>query len=141
MYRDDQCAVCGAALPPDHVYCREHAVEVDDRLHRIGATLDRVLDDLPELAQLVGEIAPETWEWLSDESGDADTWPPSLDLRLQLHADQVDVDVDSEPGRVRVDLATELLDWARAATEAMERAKLRRVARACADASGADAAY
>lgn len=141
MYRDDQCAVCGAALPPDHVYCREHAAEVDDRLHRIGATLDRVLDDLPELARLVGEIAPETWEWLSDEAADPDEWPPPLDLRLHLHADQIDVDVDSEPGRVRVDLTTELIDWARAAADAMDRTKLRRVAQACADASGADAAY
>jgi hypothetical protein len=141
VYRDDQCAVCGAALPPDHVYCREHAAEVDDRLHRIGATLDRVLDDLFELARLLSEIAPETWEWLSDESGDTDEWPPALDLRLRLHADQVDVDVDSEPGRVRVELDTELLDWARAAADAMERATLRRVAQACAEAKGADAAY
>jgi hypothetical protein len=141
VYRDDQCAVCGAALPPDHVYCREHAAEVDDRLHRIGATLTRVLDDLPELAQLIGEIAPETWEWLSDEVGADDEWPPALGVHLQLHADQVDVDVDREPGRVRVDLATELRDWVDAAAGAMERADLRRVARACADASGADAAY
>ncbi len=141
MYRDDQCAVCGAALPPDHVYCREHAAEVDERLHRVGATLGRVLDDLPELARLVGEIAPETWEWLSDEQGVAEEWPPALDVRLSLHADQVDVDVDSEPGQVRVDLATELRDLVQAATDAMERAELRRVARACAEASGADAAY
>lgn len=141
MYRDDQCAVCGAALPPDHVYCRDHAAEVDDRLHRIGALLDRVLDGLPQLTQLLDEIAPETWDWLSEVTDVDEAWPPPLPLRLLVHADQFDVDVDSEPGRVRVLLETDLHAWAAATDAAMRQVGLRRVAQACAKATGADAAY
>ena len=141
MYRDDECAVCGAALPPDHVYCREHAAEVDDRLHRVGELLGRVLDDLAQLARLLDEIAPATWDWLSDEAGDAAEWLPPLALRLHVHADQLDVDVDSEPGRVRLDLEADLPAWCGATVTAMEGASLRRVAQACMEATGADAAY
>lgn len=141
MYRDDECAVCGTALPPDHAYCREHAGQVDDRLHQIGELLDRVLDDLPRLARLLGEIAPETWDWLSDDSGADDDWPPPLELGLQLHADEFEVDVDSEPGRVRLDIETALATWCRSTVSAMDSAGLREVARACAHARGADAAY
>lgn len=141
MYRDDQCAVCGAALPPDHVYCREHAAQVDDRLHRIGALLDRVLDDLPQLERLLAEVAPETWDWLADGAAvDAD-WPPALPLRLLLHADAFDVDVDSEPGQVRVRLETDLRTWSQVTGAAMDEVGLRRVAQACGKAAGADAAY
>lgn len=141
MYRDDQCAVCGAALPPDHVYCREHAAEVDERLHRIGALLDRVLDDMPQLTQLLDEVAPETWDWLSEATDVDAEWPPPLPVRLLVHADQFDVDVDSEPGRVRVLLETDLHAWAAATDAAMRQVGLRRVAQACAKATGADAAY
>jgi hypothetical protein len=141
VYRDDQCAVCGASLPPDHVYCREHAAQVDDRLHRIGALLDRVLDDLPELAQLLDEVAPDTWDWLADEVGDIDDWLPPLALRMHVHADQLDVDVDSEPGRVRLDVEADLLTWCATGAAAMDAARLRRVAQACTKATGADAAY
>lgn len=141
MYRDDECPVCGAALPPDHVYCREHAAEVDERLHRVGDLLHRVLDDLPRLSQLLDEIAPETWEWLSDETGDATAWPPPLALRLQVHADQFDVDVDSEPGRVRLDVECDLSAWCRTTVAATDDARLRRVAHACTETTGADAAY
>jgi hypothetical protein len=141
VYRDDQCAVCGAALPPDHVYCREHAAEVDDRLHRAGELLGRVIDDLPQLARLLDEIAPATWDWLSDEAGDMAEWLPPLALRLHVHADQLDVDVDSEPGRVRLDLEADLPTWCRATVTAMDDASLQRVAQACMEATGADAAY
>jgi hypothetical protein len=141
VYRDDECAVCGSALPPDHAYCREHAAQVDDRLHEIGVVLDRLLDDLPRLAQLLDEIAPQTWEWLSDESGDADVWPPPLVLRLHQHADEFEVDVDSEPGRVRIDLETPLRTWCHSTASAMDGVRLRTVAQACAQARGADAAY
>ncbi len=137
MYRDDECAVCGAALPPDHAYCREHAAEVDDRLHQIGSLLGRVLDDLPRLGRLLGEIAPQTWEWLSDLADDPSDWPPPLALRLHLHADQVDV----EPGRVRVDLEADVRGWCLASASAMDEARLRSVAHACASATGADATY
>ncbi len=141
MYRDDECAVCGVSLPPDHAYCREHAAEVDERLHQIGILLERMLDDLPRLAHLLSEIAPQTWEWLSDATGDAGDWPPPLALRLRLHADQLDVDVDSEPGRVRIDIESDVEPWCRATASAMDDARLLTVARACASATGADAAY
>lgn len=141
MYRDDECAVCGAALPPDHVYCREHAAQVDDRLHQVGVLLDRVLDDLPQLSRLLDEIAGETWDWLSDEADDPDDWPPPLALGLPVHADEFEVDVDSEPGRVRIDLELPLQSWCHATATAMDVARLRTVARACAQARGADAAY
>lgn len=141
MYRDDQCAVCGEALPPDHAYCREHASQVDDRLHQIGELLDRLLDDLPALTQLLAQIAPDTWDWLSDDAGSDEQWPPVLDVRVRLHADQVDVDIDSEPGRVKVDLDGDLLTWCDALRTALERADLRTVAQTCARADGAGAAY
>lgn len=141
MYRDDECAVCGVSLPPDHVYCREHAAEVDERLHRIGALLARLLEDLPQLTRLLDEIAPETWDWLADEQGVPSDWPPPLALRMQVHADQLDVDVDSEPGRVRLDVESELRDWCAATMSAAEAAQLHRVARACCEATGGDATY
>jgi hypothetical protein len=141
VYRDDQCAVCGAALPPDHVYCREHADQVDDRLHEIGALLHRLADDLPALTRLLDQVAPETWEWLSDSMGMEEQWPPPLPVQMRLHADQVEVDVASEPGQVRVDLDADLLTWCDALRAAMEAADLRVVAQACAQAHGAGAAY
>jgi hypothetical protein len=141
VYRDDQCAVCGAALPPDHVYCREHAGQVDDRLHEIGALLRRLTDDLPTLTRLLDQVAPETWEWLSDSMGTEEQWPPPLPVQLHLYADQVEVDVASEPGQVRVDLDADLLTWCDALRAAMEAADLRVVAQACAQAQGAGAAY
>lgn len=141
MYRDDECAVCGTALPPDHAYCREHAAEVDDRLHEVGVLLDRALDDLPRLSRLLSEIAPETWDWLSDEVDDDRDWPPPLALALQVHADEFGVDVDSEPGRVRIDLQTSLRSWCSATASALDVAGLKTVAQACTQARGADAAY
>ena len=141
MYRDDQCAVCGAALPPDHVYCREHAGEVDDRLHEIGTLLHRLVDDVPALTRLLDQVAPETWEWLSDSMGREDQWPPPLPVRLRLHADQVEVDVASEPGQVLVDLEVDLRTWCDALREAIKATDLRTVAQACAQATGAGAAY
>lgn len=141
MYRDDQCAVCGAALPPDHVYCREHAGEVDDRLHEIGALLHHLLDDLPALTRLLDQVAPETWEWLSDTMDSDQQWPPPLALHLGLHADQVDVDVAGEPGQVDVLLDIDLATWCRALRAALVKVDLRTVADACTHARGAGAAY
>jgi hypothetical protein len=141
VYRDDQCAVCGAALPPDHVYCREHAGEVDDRLHEIGTLLHQLVDDVPALTRLLDQVAPETWEWLSDSMGREDQWPPPLPVRLRLHADQVEVDVASEPGQVLVDLEVDLRTWCDALREAIKATDLRTVAQACAQATGAGAAY
>ena len=141
MYRDDQCAVCGAALPPDHIYCREHAADVDERLHRIGAVLHRMLDDIAVLPGLVDQVAPETWEWLSDMMDSDERWPPQLRLDLRLHADQVEVDVDSEPGQLRVAVQPDLAHWCHTTGAAMDAADVRAVAWACEVAQGAGAAY
>jgi hypothetical protein len=123
------------------VYCREHAGQVDDRLHELGALLRRLSDDIPALTRLLGQVAPETWEWLSDTMGSDEEWPPPLALQMRLHADQVEVDVASEPGQVRVDLDAELLTWCEALQAAVDAAKLRVVADACEQAQGAGAAY
>jgi hypothetical protein len=123
------------------VYCREHAGEVDDRLHQIGALLHRLTQDVPALTRLLGQVAPETWEWLSDSMGVDEDWPPALPVRLRLHADQVEVDVASEPGQVLVDLDVDLRTWCDALREAMDKTDLRTVAQACAQATGAGAAY
>ena len=133
--------MCGAALPPDHVYCREHAGQVDDRLHHIGELLQRIADDVPALTRLLDQVAPETWEWLSDSMGSDEQWPPPLAVRMRLHADQVDVDVAGDPGQVRVDLDADLATWCDALRTAIEATDLRAVADACLDAEGAGAAY
>ena len=144
MYRDDVCAVCGESLPPDHFYCREHAVGVDDRLHEIGALLERVAADLPSLAALLDDIAPETWDWLAEqhESGDEELlWPPAPHLDLRVHADEVDVDVDTEPGRVRIQLQTGMQPLLAALARSLAAADTDRLAAACAQAEGADATH
>lgn len=133
--------MCGAALPPDHVYCREHAGQVDDRLHQIGELLRRIADDVPALTRLLDQVAPETWEWLSDTMGSDEQWPPPLAVRMRLHADQVDVDVASDPGQVRVDLDADLLTLCDALRVAIEATDLRSIADACLHAEGAGAAY
>ena len=139
MYRDDVCAVCGESLPPDHVYCREHAADVDDRLHEIGALLPRVAADTARLARLLDQIAQETWDWLaSREPGDPD-WPPTPPLDLTADAEDVDVEVDTTPGMVRVGLQLQLamvVDLAARAT-----AQAEAFARACAGAEGANATH
>ena len=144
MYRDDVCAVCGESLPPDHFYCREHAAEVDDRLHDIGALLERVGADLPALAALLDDIAPETWDWLAEQCETDDEellWPPTPRLDLRVHADEVDVDVDSEPGRVRITVQTGLQPLLEALAASFAAADLGRVATASRRAEGADATH
>jgi hypothetical protein len=68
-------------------------------------------------------------------------WPPPLPVQMRLHADQVEVDVASEPGQVQVDLDADLRTWCDAFGAAIQAADLRAVARACAQAEGAGAAY
>lgn len=138
MYRDDRCAVCGEALPPDHVYCREHGAQVDARLHDAAASLQRAAVDLGRGADLLAHVAEETFAWLADGAGiDAD-WPPRGALTLTVPADDVDVDVDAEPGRVRVRLEIELATLLRAVADRLEAPDVERFVRACADAQGAD---
>ena len=154
MYRDDTCAVCGESLPPDHFYCREHGAQVDDRLHAIGELLPRVLDDVAELAGLLDGVAQETWDYLAeraaedgDDGGDGDgggdepEWPPVPDLHLRADADDVEVDVDTEPGFVRVHLRRPLQELLAALAVAADVPELRRLADACAAAEGADGTH
>lgn len=141
MYRDDRCAVCGESLPPDHFYCRLHGAEVDDRLHEIGELLGHLTEDLPRLAKLLGEIAPETWDWLAEQAGEEDVWPPVPPVELRVHADEVDVDVDTEPGQVRIHLAADLHHLLTALAEGLRAADAARVAAGCAKASGANATH
>ena len=144
MYRDDVCAVCGQSLPPDHFYCREHGEEVDERLHELGQRLDALARDLPRLAQLFDEIAPETWDWLADEAAEGDddlAWPPAPPVTLHVHADEVEVDVDSEPGQVRLDLACELGTLLAALSAGLDAAGAARIAAACRHVEGANATH
>ncbi len=143
MYRDDQCAVCGEALPPDHFYCREHAAGVDERLHEIGALVERVSHDVPRLTDLLDKVAPETWDWLADRiSDDAEPmWPAQPPVDLVVHADEVDVDVDKEPGRVRIRLRTDLRTLLKVLDDGLRGADASRLTAACIGAEGANATH
>lgn len=143
MYRDDACPACGESLPPDHLYCREHAAGVDDRLHEIGELVARLGDDLPRLAGLLGTIAPETWDWLAEDvvGDDSLDWPPAPPFTLHAHADEVDVDVDTEPGRVRIEVSTDVRSVLEALQRAWSAGDLARLADACRSATGAGATH
>lgn len=121
MYRDDLCAVCGESLPPDHLYCREHAAVVDDLLHEIGWRLPRLAEDLKRTAELVSQIHGDTWDYLSEQRPEEPQWPPPLRLVTTADGEDLDVDVDSEPGKVTVTLhgrlATLLADLAAAVSD------------------------
>lgn len=141
MYRDDVCAVCGESLPPDHFYCREHAAGVDDRLHRIGGLLARLRADVPELAELLDQVAGETYDWLA-ESHDPDTdWPPVATLGLRVPPEDVSVDVDTEPGYVRVELRAVLPSVLAALAAALTEPDAGAFAEAASRAEGANATH
>ncbi len=108
MYRDDVCAVCGESLPPDHLYCREHAAIVDDMLHEIGERLPRLVEDLGRVAELLGRVAPETWDFLAEQTDEDPLWPPRPQLVVTTDGEDLDVDVDSEPGKVTVSVTADL---------------------------------
>lgn len=141
MYRDDVCAVCGESLPPDHFYCREHAATVDDRLREIGRLLPRVAADVGRLAELLGQVAPETWDYLSEQEAGDPAWPPVPALALRPDADAVAVDVDTDPGYVRVELAAPLEDLLQALAVAISGDEWMRLAAAAATAQGANATH
>lgn len=141
MYRDDVCAVCSESLPPDHLYCREHAAEVDDRLREIGALLPRVLDDLARLGELVGAIAEPTWDYVAEDEDDDPVWPPVPHLEALADAEEVDVEVDADPGYVRLVLRLGLGPLLTAVSGALDTPELRRLAEACARAEGANATH
>jgi hypothetical protein len=141
MYRDDVCAVCGESLPPDHFYCREHAATVDDRLHEIGALLPRVAADAARLARLLGEVAGETWDYLAESEPDDPVWPPAPALTVVADAEDIDVDVDSEPGMVRVDLRVSAGVILSALAGALDDPAFTALSEACASAEGANATH
>lgn len=141
MYRDDVCAVCGESLPPDHLYCREHGADVDERLHEIGALLGRVIADAPRLAALLTQVAQETYDWVADDQDDEPEWPPVLPLTLRLAPEDIDVDVDSEPGMVRASLRAPLAALVAAVAAALDAGEAARFAAACGAAEGANATH
>lgn len=141
MYRDDVCAVCGESLPPDHLYCREHAADVDERLHELGALLARAATDLPRLAELAGQIAHETYDWLAAAQPDDPDWPPCTEVQLRLDAEDVSVEVDPDPGMVRVTLRPSLPTLLAAVSEALQTGDMARFTAACAEADGANATH
>jgi hypothetical protein len=141
MYRDDTCAVCGESLPPDHFYCREHGAQVDDRLHELGALLARLIADTATAAALTGGVAQETWDWLAEAEPDDPDWPVAGVLRLSADADQIAVDVDTEPGCVRVELRLPLATLLAAVAGALDGPELARLAAAATTAEGANATH
>jgi hypothetical protein len=141
VYRDDTCAVCGESLPPDHFYCREHGAGVDDRLREIGELLPRVARDVGRLAALLDHVAQETWDYLAEKEPDDPLWPPVPELTLVADADAVTVDVDSEPGFVRLALRLPLADLLAALTTGVTGEDVERVASATAAAQGANATH
>ena len=141
MYRDDTCAVCGESLPPDHFYCREHSLTVDDRLHEIGDLLARIGEDLPRLALLLDQVAQETWDYLAEGTQDEPDWPPVANLLARAHPDDVDVDVDSEPGQVRVRLDLPLPRLIADLADVLNRSGITELTDACHAAQGANATH
>jgi hypothetical protein len=141
MYRDDVCAVCGESLPPDHLYCREHAAEVDDRLHEIGEALPGVVAALRRLATLVDGIAEETWDYVAEQEADDPDWPPAPLVELRADADEVDIDVDSEPDCVRARVRLPLGGLLGALAAGLDTPDLHRLARACATVEGASTTH
>jgi hypothetical protein len=140
VYRDDTCAVCGESLPPDHFYCREHAADVDDRVHRVAEVLPALRGDVDHARTLLAGIAEETWDYVAENDPSDPEWPPPAEVTLRLDAAQIDVDVDSEPGYVRVALRlslTDLLEATRGGLEAADESFLA----ACRDVEGANATH
>jgi hypothetical protein len=141
MYRDDVCAVCGESLPPDHFYCREHAAGVDDRLHEIGSRLPRLLEELANLTELLDGVAEETWDYLAEDEPDDPIWPPVPTVLVRADAEDIDVDVDSEPGYVAVRLQLGLPALLAALAAGLDTEDLRRAAAACRAAEGANSTH
>jgi hypothetical protein len=141
VYRDDVCAVCGESLPPDHFYCREHGASVDERLHQIGVLLANVSTDARRLAELLGQVAAETWDYLAEQEEDDPQWPPAPAVMLRADADDIDVDVDSEPGFVTIRLSLPLAELLAGVARDLQDEQWRRVAAATAAAEGANATH
>ena len=112
---------------------------MDDRLHELGMTLIRWRDDLNRIVALLGQVAPETWDYLAEGEPNDPLWPPAPTVELRADPQEVTVDLDSEPGLVRVRLGVGLLPLLTALAEAT--GDLRGMAAACEKATGADATH
>jgi|GEM_PF-3492459 len=141
MYRDDTCAVCGESLPPDHLYCREHAATVDQRLHEIAELLPRVTGDAERLAALLDGVHEETWAYLAEAQADDPDWPPTPVVHVAADAEDVDIDVDTEPGMVRVRLQVRAAAVLAAVADALNDDRFGRFAKAVAEARGLNATH
>jgi hypothetical protein len=141
VYRDDVCAVCGESLPPDHFYCRDHGATVDERLHEIGALLADVTRGVAQLGELLRQVAPETWDYLAEQEDDDPQWPPASQILLHADADDIEVDVDSEPGFVTVRLSLPLAELLTEVARDLQRDDWRRLTAAAAAAQGANATH
>lgn len=141
MYRDDTCAVCGESLPPDHFYCREHGATVDERLQEIGTLLPRVTADLARAGVLLEQIAQETWDYLAEQQPDDPEWPPVPAVSLHADAEEIDVDIDTEPGFVSVRLTTAASAVLQAVAAALEDPQWRRLVEVAGAADGMNATH
>lgn len=141
MYRDDVCAVCGESLPPDHLYCREHAAVVDDLLHEIGELLPRLAADLRRTAELLSQIHPDTWDYLAEQQPGDPVWPPRPRLVTTTDGDDLDVDVDSDPGKVTVTLTSGLATLLADLAMALSAESIDQLAAATSHAEGAGATH
>jgi hypothetical protein len=141
VYRDDLCAVCGESLPPDHFYCREHGATVDERLREIGELLPRVTADAARLSELLDGVAQETWDYIAEQQDDDPDWPPSPAIALRADAEDVDVEVDTEPGLVRLQLSAPAATILEAVAGGFDSPEWRRVAGVTVAAEGYDATH
>lgn len=141
MYRDDVCAVCGESLPPDHFYCRRHGAEVDARLHAIADHLPTVQRSAADAARLLRGVAEETWDYVAESQDDDADWPPRATVTWTVDTEAVEVDVDEEPGMVRVQIAVDLPELLETVAGALAEAQRRGFVAACADVEGADATH
>ena len=133
--------MCGESLPPDHFYCREHAAEVDDRLHAIAGRLPGLHADVQDVRELVTGIAEETWDYIAESDPSDPDWPPDVNVSLRVDTDQVEVDVDEEPGYVQVRLRLSLDELLDVAGQGLAQANREHFITACADVSGANATH
>lgn len=141
LYRDDTCAVCGESLPPDHFYCREHGATVDARLHEIAELYPRIVADLQQFATLLGGIADQTWDYLAELQPDDPDWPPAPEVLVRADGEDIDVDVDSEPGFVTVRMTAPAPRVLSALATGLAAQQWRALAAAARDAEGLDATH
>ncbi len=112
-------------------------------LHEIGEQLPHLLPQLDRLARLIDSIHPDTWDFVAEEDGQDDdvVWPERPTLTVTTDGEDLDVDVDSEPGRVTVRVQADLPDLLRALAHALRSADVDALAAAAREADGAGATH